>query len=151
MKEIQLTRGMVALVDDEDYEYLNKWHWYVYKGYSTFYALSKIKHKDLKMHRIIMNCPKDMQVDHKDGNGLNNQKGNLRICTNAQNQANRKSYGKSKYLGVSYNRNTYIQAYIGHNKRNIYLGVFKTEEEAAIAYNEAAIKLHGEFAKLNII
>jgi len=153
MKEIKLTQGMIALVDDEDFDYLNQWRWYVHKERYSYYALRSVKNsnkKTIAMHRIIMGTPDNMHTDHKDKNGLNNQKDNLRYCTNGQNQMNRKSSGKINYLGVNC-VGKHFQSRISTERKRIYLGTFKTEKEAALAYNKAAIKYHGEFASLNII
>lgn len=156
MKEIKLTQGQVALVDDEDYEYLNQWKWCANRSIGGYYAVRTDKQKaDQKreticMHRLILNAPKGLQVDHINHNTLDNTKQNLRICTNSQNQMNRSPCGKSKYLGVTYYRNnTCLRASIKANNKSIHLGYFKTEEEAAHAYDEAAKKYFGEFANLN--
>jgi hypothetical protein len=155
MKEILLTQGKVALVDDEDYEYLNQWKWCAIKGRKTYYAVRRAyinsKYKFYYMHRIIMNTPNKLQTDHIDGNGLNCQKFNMRNCTHAQNQMNRRSGGSSKYLGVFLHRKNYFTAIISINKKAVYLGHSKDEKKAALMYNEAAIKYHGEFARLNVI
>jgi len=173
MKEIELNkknktknyRKFVAIVDDEDFEYLNNFQWYANKLSNTYYAMEV---KSLKsMHRFIMNAKEGQIIDHKDRNGLNNQKSNLRFCTRTQNQTNRRACGCCKYLGVTFVRpNTkYIskktgkliiyhikpkyRAAITVNKKYMHLGLFETQIEAAKAYNEAAIKYHGEFANLN--
>lgn len=157
MKEIKLTQGKVALVDDEDYEFLNQWKWYAKKDSHIFYAQSHIgtkrkEQKSITMHRLIMNVSAGIQIDHKDGNGLNNQKSNLRICTHQQNQMNRKSYiGRSKYKGVSICKNGRISATIKVNGKNKHLGVFESEIEAAMFYDEAAKKYYGEYANLNFL
>lgn len=160
MKLIALTRGFSAIVDDEDFEYLNQWKWHCLfqaKG-KHIYAkrtVSEPKKHCLRMHRIIMNCPKNMIVDHINGNTLDNRKENLRICTKNQNNMNISKREKTinKYKGVTKNkaRHRPFYAVIGVNKKRIYLGSFYTEIQAAVAYNEAAIKYHGEFAKLNKI
>ena len=106
------------------------------------------------MHRDIMKTPKGLEVDHKDYNGLNNQRFNLRNCTHRQNQINKIVISLAPYRGVSWvlkRKKWKIKARIKVNGRNIHLGYFKTEEAAALAYNEAAIKYFGEFAVLNII
>jgi len=134
------------LVDDEDFDYINGLNWLIKKQGNTFYAEDW---KEGLMHRFILgiNDPK-IFVDHKDHNGLNNQKSNIRICSHEQNIRNRTSYGKSKYLGVTASGNNWI-ARICHNKKNHNLGTFKNEEDAARKYDEYALMYHGEFANLN--
>lgn len=158
MREIKLTQGKVAIVDDEDYEWLNQWKWYADKYKDTFYVkrrcyLSGGSGKSLYMHRVIMNPTGKQKVDHKLGNGLDNRKKNLRICTHRQNICNtrKKDNSSSKYLGVFLDkkRNEWLAA-IGVNYKVLYLGRYKKESDAAKAYNEAAKKYHGEFARLNV-
>ena len=158
MKEIKLTHEKVTLVDDEDFEYLNQWKWRASKNKKskTYYAQRDIcidnKRTTVFMHRIIMNPNKHMLIDHIDMNGLNNLKTNLRICNHSQNQCNRKSWGLSKYLGVSIKKKRsiiYYQTLIKVNKKSLYIGIFKSEIEAAKAYDKAAKEYHGEYANLN--
>ena len=159
MKEIQLTQGKVALVDDEDYEYLNKFKWNAYECGNTFYArrsitVSKNKQTVIYMHRFIMKPNKAMVIDHLDGNPLNNQKNNLRICTHAENMRNRKKNvnNKSGYKGVSLDKNlNKFRCKLYMNGKTIQIGYFINPIDAARAYNEAALKYHGEFANLNKI
>jgi len=156
MKIIKLNKGFIALVDDEDYEYLNQWHWTAQECGLTFYARREFNgDKKIFMHRIIINVPIELEVDHIDHNGLNNQKSNLRICTHIQNSWNQTSNrGKSKYKGVliiEKNNHTYIAAQIRYKGKKYHLGHFASEADAAIEYNEAAKKYFGSFAKLNII
>jgi len=160
MKEIKLTQGKVALVDDEDYEYLNQWKWIANKSYTreVHYVVrnKKIdgKWKQVRMHRLIMYAPKGMHVDHKDRNGLNNQRSNLRICSNIQNCYNRGANkgGSSKYKGVCFcNTHRRWRARLMINGNAKMLGYFKTELEAGIIINIAARKYHGEFSRPNIL
>lgn len=152
MKEIKLTQGYVALVDDEDYEFLNQWKWYVNKNTIHRYAMRTVNIKrhfvKIMMHRLIMQTPVGMDVDHIDHNGLNNQKSNLRNCTHAQNGMNRTACGKTGYLGVRHAGEKYAAAIKVHGKQ-VHLGTFNTLKEAADAYDEAAMKYHGEYANLN--
>lgn len=144
---------MVALVDDEDYEYLSQHKWYAAFKNGTWYAKRGIwvdgKTKCEFMHRVIMNAPIGLLVDHKDGNGLNNQKTNIRLCTALQNARNKKPLRKFK--GTKKNICGNFEARIKVNGKLIQLGIFKNEIDAAITYNNAAIKYFGEFARLNII
>jgi hypothetical protein len=155
MKEIKLTQGKVALVDDDDYDYLNQWRWYAHKDKNTFYALRKEARnmsriqKDIKMHRLIMNTPDGMQVDHIDHDGLNNQKSNLRNCTSAQNGKNRQCNHNRKYKGVYIVKDKYV-ARIHVDGKNCLLGYYETEIEALQSYDNAALKYYGEFASLNL-
>lgn len=155
MKEIPLTKGKVALVDDEDYERLiamGKWCFnrYPQKTKATYKMDGSRSSVAILMHRVIMNAPDGLYVDHIDGNPLNNQKYNLRLCSHKENMKNqRKSRSnKSGFKGVTWKKQCKRwQVTIDHN----YIGVFKDVKDAAKAYNDAAIKLHGEFANLNPI
>lgn len=140
-----------VMVDDEDYEWLNKYNWSVCNCDGWLYAHTRINKKHTQMHRLIMGVtdPK-IKTDHKDRNSFNCQRHNLRIATNSQNGANRTATGKSQYLGVFavYKSNRW-RAQIKANGKFIYLGAFILEEDAAKAYDCAALKYHGEFANLN--
>ena len=149
MKEIKLTKGFVAQVDDEDYEYLNQWKWYVYIDRIYHYAIrteSKSR-KRIKMHRVILNAPDNIFVDHIDHDGLNNQRRNIRLCTNTQNQWNMKGR-RNGHKGVSKEKYCF-RAAIKYQGKTIHLGSFRTESEAAQAYDIKAKELFGEFALLN--
>jgi len=148
---------LFAKVDDEDYDYLMQWRWQAHRSNSRTYIARRTLHnwpktKTIYMHRIIMNTSPDLQVDHIDHDGLNNQKYNLRNCTSEQNVKNVLARGEVKYLGVNYKRDrgyVYIQSRIWSNGKSIYLGSFKTLEDAAMAYDRAAKIYHKEFANLN--
>lgn len=152
-KEIQLTNGFVALVDDTDYEWLNQWKWCAARSKKRIYAIRKAGifpfYKTVRMHRVIMNAPDTMQVDHKDLDGLNNQRHNLRICTNIENARNRMSRDKvTGFKGVQKHRRKF-RARIKVNGQTINLGFFFTPEDAARAYDQAAREYFGEFARTN--
>jgi hypothetical protein len=158
MKEIPLTQGKVALVDDGDYDYLSQWEWYANKGGNTFYAKRNIsirgKQTQIKMHRVILQVKEEDYVDHKDHNGLNNQRYNIRVSSRDGNEHNRgkRSNNTTGYKGVVQDKrrvSTTYEARITVNGERVYLGRFAAVEEAARAYDEAAKKLHGEFACLN--
>lgn len=168
MKEIKLTNGKFATVDDDDYEYLNKQKWCARKSHDTYYAVSTNREKII-MHRLILNTPHGMVVDHIDHNGLNNQKSNIRNCTqkqNCHNQIKTRKLKTSKFIGVSISLNPrhvklkdgsvnhyfdppkYL-ACIRINDKTKTLGRFDSEIDAAKCYDQAAIKYRGEFALLN--
>lgn len=160
MKEIALTRNRVAIVEDADFEVLNKYKWAVLITKTTCYA---IRSKRLKgggkkyyyMHREIMGVTdRRIRVDHIDHNGLNNSRNNLRVCNASQNAANSRSRlnSSSKYLGVFFDKSRNKWAVrITKDYKTINIGRFKTEEEAAHAYNQYAIQVHGAFANINKI
>lgn len=165
--------GKFAKVDDEDFERINQYKWHVSKGKGTTrYAVARVigvKNKII-MHRLIMETPDGFITDHKNHDGLDNRRVNLRTCTIAENNANKRPVldKTSKYLGVHWEKQQkkyfkkktgefhiykygYWTANLEKNNKRLFLGYFKTEIEAALAYNEAAKKYHGEFANLNII
>lgn len=155
MKEIKLTQGKVALIDDEDYDRLNQWRWYAWRCGNTYYAVRKKKNPTIfiLMHRLILDTPSDMQVDHKDRNGLNNQKSNIRNCNNSDNQHNKIGWSKSGFKGVylnTYKRKTIkFRAMIQNDGKYLHLGYYDTAEDAARAYDKAALIYFGEFARTN--
>ncbi len=173
MKLIEISKRSVknrepifVKVDDEDFEYLNKYTWALtYNRAGNKYATCHDRNKKtasgkysakIKMHRLILNLtdPKVL-CDHRDGDGLNNQKHNLRECNRAENARNKNAnkIGTSKYLGVFAHKNKYGPkwcAKITVNNKGIYLGIYTCEIEAAKSYDVAAKKHFGEFAHINI-
>lgn len=156
-KQIELTQGQVALVDDWRYDELNQFKWCArFDSYTnSFYAVRGFKASDgkwttIRMHRVVANTPKGMKTDHKNRNTLDNQEENVRICNNYQNSHNRikQRNNKSGYKGVFWFKNKWV-AEIASECKSKMLGSFSTPEEAARAYDEAAKRLHGEFANLN--
>ncbi len=178
MKEIKLSgkrgQGKVTIVYDESYDWLNQWRWHITTGGYAARGVSKkervngrLRFTLLGIHRLIMQVTDpNIYIDHIDCDKLNNQRSNLRIATNSQNQANRiilkDSKATSKYVGVK--RRITTNKYKGKVYKSSILWIascrypggreiksFKTEIEAALAYNTMNIKYHGEFARLNII
>lgn len=153
---IELSKGYKTRVDEGDLPWLSQWKWSVQAPRpDKLYAVRVIKirigdslhSKAIYMHRIILDAEKGQDVDHINGNGLDNRRANLRLCSRKQNQANkRKGRGKSKYKGVSWN-----SAY-GKWKATTgtkFLGYFTEEDQAAKEYDKAALQEFGEFAALN--
>jgi hypothetical protein len=163
MKVIPLTQNKVAIVDNEDYEELMKYKWHYNNGYAVRLTTIqsgnkklgiKEKRKAIYMHKLINSTPDDFETDHINGITLDNRKCNLRTATNSQNQCNKKIQlnNTSGYKGVSWSkRANKWKAQIQYNNKYIYLGYFNAAEEAAISYNNKALELFGEFAKVNII
>ena len=157
-RQIPLSQGYYAIVDAENYEWLMQWKWtaLICRGivYAKRSSVYKKRNTPILMHRQIMGTPKNMKTDHCNGNGLINTHDNLRVCTHAQNMRNQyiRNGLSSKYKGVSWDkRYEKWQAYITINRKKRHLGYFISELEAAYAYNAAALKYYGEFARLNII
>lgn len=138
---------LYAIVDD--YERLSKMSWMTRRDSCNVYAIDT-RTKKVYMHCNIMHAEPGKQVDHRDGNGLNNRRSNLRVCNHSQNQCNSRLHrdSRSGYKGVCIRGNK-ICARIKINGVSIFLGYHATREEAARAYNKAAIEYHGEFARLN--
>ena len=153
MKKILLNTGETALVDNQDFKYLSQFRWTRKTDGKNIYAIryqkiSSRNYKRYSMHREILNLtnPKIL-VDHKDHNGLNNQRKNLRQCNAAQNCWNSVSAkGKSKFKGVTQYPSGSYRVRIGVNGVRMHLGVFKNELDAHNAYKEAAKKFHKEYA-----
>lgn len=151
MKMIPLGKGKFATIDDEDYERINKHTWHL-TNQKKDYAARWEKKKAIFMHREILGISHGTVTDHIDGNGLNNQKSNLRPCNYSQNNMNaRKRYGCiSKYKGVSWdNKKRKWRVRIGFYRKRIRVGNYKNEIEAAIAYDRQAFNIFGVFAHTN--
>jgi len=154
---IQLTLGMWAVVDSEDYERVREHEWSAWESNGNWYASTKIKtdsgYKFTLLHRFILGITDpNILIDHKDNDGLHDFKTNIRICTNEQNAMNRKKRKgcTSDFKGVSwYNITNRWKASICFKGHTISLGYFLTEIEAASAYNKKAVEFFGEFCKLN--
>ncbi len=153
-KEIPLTQGKVAIVDAADFERLSQWKWSAHKMKNTWYAVRgyRLNGKSflVRMHREITNAEAKESVDHIDGDGLNNRRENLRRCSQQQNCANRgpSRNNTSGFKGVSWQKGKW-RVGIKIAYRRIYLGSFDDIGEAARAYDDAARRLYGEFARLN--
>lgn len=154
MKEIPLTQGKVALVDDTDYEQISAFRWHaIQRASGLWYAArnsGRRGHKEL-MHCVIAQMSRRGLVDHRDGDGLNNTRFNLRPCTASQNQMNRKHNTSAicKFKGIWKTPAGTYQARVETGGRRFFLGTFHSEDEAARAYDAKATELFGEFAHLN--
>lgn len=173
--EIELSKGKFATIDDCDISDVNKYSWSIKFSRGKLYSKSRIvidkKIKYVDLHRFIMRPLANMLVDHIGGNGLNNRRSNLRICTRSENNHNcvKQKRSESIYKGLTKTKQQnkiklksgeikicdkkyiYWVAKIVVGNKRIFLGSFKNEKDAAIAYNNAAIKYYGEFANINII
>ena len=155
MERISLKNGGFVLVSAEDLPLVSPFTWRKQKRGRRYYAYTADKHHR-SMHRMLLGASKGQQVDHIDGNGLNNCRSNLRLCTTSQNMANAGKYRgheyTSRYKGVSrVASHRKFRAQICKDGKIHYLGYFHSEHDAARAYNAAAVDLFGEFAKLNVI
>lgn len=166
---IQLTKGLSAIIDDVDAEKVKNFSWIAHKGKHTWYARAwvrvgraGIKHgivrggKFIYLHRLIMGFPDGKQVDHKDRDGLNCRRENLREATQNQNMQNMRmrTSNKSGFRGVCFKKGNITRPWIAqirNGKTNVCIGRFSTAKEAAVAYNAASLKIHGEFGYRNLI
>lgn len=163
MKEIQLTQGKVALVDDEDFDWVNQFNWCAQgtkgkRNRQRFYAARRKGSHLILLHRWLLNAEETQEVDHKNHNSLDCQKHNLRVATSQQNsfntQKSKRTKMSSQYKGVCkvkpiVNALNPFMAYISVNRKRIHLGYFSSEVDAAKTYDLAAIRFFKEFACLN--
>lgn len=154
-----MAQPQYAKVAPADYDRLRKYEWFAQKGKNCFYARGRLvgsktgEEKLTYMHQKIIEVPKGMVVDHINHDGMDNRRASIRAATRAQNIRNRKKFAKSsgsKYKGIYWRKKTRKwEAQITFERKKIFLGCFRSEIDAAKAYDRAAIKYHGEFASLN--
>lgn len=151
---VPLTKGYVAVIDAADVPLVGQWNWTAKVSETNVYAkrndCSAKQHRVLYLHRAITGAPPDMEVDHIDGDGLNNRRGNLRIATRTQNSINvkRRASNSSGYKGACWDKNR--SCWVAHIRVagvQKHLGRFPTAQEAHAAYAAASAKLHGEFGR----
>lgn len=154
---IPLSQGMFVVIDADDLPLVEGYAWVAARRRHVWYAIANVRQPHggstaVLMHRLILDAPKGMQVDHKDGDGLNNRRSNIRLCTPSQNQQNRvrREPNATGYFGIYYipKARRWV-ANIKHQRKRIYIGCFSTPEAAAIAYDERARELFGEFGRFN--
>lgn len=153
MKRIKLTQGQVAIVDDDDFEWLSQWNWRALQHPSGKFRAGRAgpQQAAILMHRLICRAARDEQVDHKNGDPLDNRRSNLRVCTKSENLCNRgaQKNNTSGFKGVTWHKLTSKwMAQISVRSRHIHLGLFSTARAAGRAYKIAARKYHGEFARV---
>lgn len=159
MKRIPLTQGKFVIVDDRDYKWLSQYNWYIASKSKPFrpYAVRQVQIKgkriQIYMHRLILNAQSKQWVDHINHDGLDNRRANLRICTPLQSNRNKRPFknkSTSIYKGVDWRKQTKRwRARIKGARKVRYLGDFNSERDAAIAYDNAARELFGDFAWFN--
>lgn len=160
MKKVSLTKGMFALVDNEDFEFVSRYKWQANYAKSTdsYYAQTTVRigknvRKTIKMHRIVLAVNPGEQVDHKNGITLDNTKNNLRVCSAKENARNRKRprNNTTGFKGIKWHeRLKKWEARLNKDGRYIYLGIYKDKEDAAKAYDTGAQEHFGKFARTNI-
>lgn len=154
MKQIALTKGKYALVDDADFEWLNQWSWHA-RGKRNVYVVRKGYGKYLLMHRELVGVPPGFILDHINGNTLDNRRSNLRVCTNQQNLMNAKLAvtNTSGFKGVCWHKGRKkwkAQINVDKNTR-AHIGLFDDKHHAALAYDLWAKDIYGEFARTNFL
>jgi hypothetical protein len=157
-RKIYLGEGKFTIVDPHDFYWLNSFHWCVKQNGPRIYAVRLTNGSDnrtriLSLHREIMKAPPALLVDHRNSNGLDNRRANLRLATHSQNQCNKgksRPNSSSRFIGVYFEKRSsrWVAKIVLHGKR-IWLGRFNDELAAAHAYDAAAMKYHGDFARIN--
>lgn len=154
--ELGLQSGLVAIVDVADLELVEGRTWSAMRGHRTWYAYSRPGRQMVRLHRLLMELGPDdpRRVDHRDGDGLNNRRSNLRIASSFENARNIRAqqHTRSRFKGVSRYSPVLPRPWVARimvDGRRLFLGYFATEEEAAIAYDSASVVHHGEFARTN--
>lgn len=155
MRRIPLSRGKYTIVDDEDFEWLSQWKWsYTESADKHPAAYRQVRDKGILMHRLILNAPEGLEVDHKNMRSLDNRRSNLRLATRSQNAANRRlqSNNTTGYRGVYWDksRGKWL-VMVKHQNVQKNLGRYDDKHEAARVYNSFAVEAFGEFARLNEI
>jgi hypothetical protein len=156
-RKIDLGESYFTIVEPRDYYQIRRFKWCVWGTGKKFYAARVMvtgpgKTKIMYLHRQLLNAPKGVLVDHRNRDPLNNRRQNLRFATNSENVQNRgkRKNTTSKFIGVWFRKvNGKWESRITHKDKKIYIGCFDSEIDAAKAYDEAARKYHGEFARLN--
>lgn len=159
MKKIPLTKGKVALVDDDDFAFLSQWKWCSdSKGYAfrseKRSETGRLKRKGIYLHRVVMGSPEGKQIDHINGDILDNRKSNLRVASHSENMRNRKlqKNNSTGYKGVWFNKKKGLfVATIKIDGKTRTIKHTRTAEEAAEAYNVKAQEVYGSFARINVL
>jgi hypothetical protein len=152
VRSIPLDKGLFSIIDESDYEKISKYKYRAARSKGRWYALRDEGKKTIYMHQDILGKKEGFEPDHKNGNGLDNRRSNLRFVTHQQNLQNQKKRGiacSSKYKGVTRHIGGKYQARIKAGGKQLHLGLFIDEVDAARAYDKAAIEHFGEFANVN--
>ncbi len=145
--KIALTKGMFAIVDESDYEFINQFKWLLCQTYAARYSYEKGNRKWIFMHKLIVNAPEGMEVDHINHDRLDNRRSNLRVATHQQNSFNHPGYGHrgvTKVINRPLKKPYCVRLMI--SGKNLYLGYYGTMKEARSAWKQAALKYYGKFA-----